>query len=142
MRGISFGLSENLLTLGPPDWPDGNCLRVSAMIDWQQIDELRDEIGAEGFAEVVDMFLEEAEGAVAALSRGIPAEEVEGTLHFLKGSALNLGLTDLAAICQEGERRAAAGDGALVDFAMVVSVYRTSRAALIGGLSKDRVGAA
>jgi HPt (histidine-containing phosphotransfer) domain-containing protein len=112
------------------------------MIDWQQIDELRGEIGAEGFAEVVDMFLEEAEGAVAALSRGIPAEEVEGMLHFLKGSALNLGLTDLAAVCQEGERRAAAGDGAQVDFAMVISVYRTSRAALLGGLSTDRAGAA
>ena len=142
MRCILAGMSEELLTLGTPDWPDGKCLWVTVMIDWQQIDELRGEIGAEGFAEVVDMFLEEAEGAVAALSRGIPAEEVEGMLHFLKGSALNLGLTDLAAICQEGERRAAAGDGAQVDFAMVVSVYRTSRAALLGGLSQDRAGAA
>jgi hypothetical protein len=112
------------------------------MIDWQRVDELRDEIGADGFAEVADMFLEEAEGAVKALLRGIPAEEVEGQLHFLKGSALNLGLSDLAAICQDGERRAAAGEGALVDVTLVASVYRTSRAALISGLSTGEAGAA
>lgn len=105
------------------------------MIDWRRVEELREEIGADGFAEVADMFLDEAEGAVQALLRGIPAEEVEGQLHFLKGSALNLGLSDLAAICQEGERRAAAGDGALVDVAQVASVYRAARAGLLGGMS-------
>jgi HPt (histidine-containing phosphotransfer) domain-containing protein len=117
-------------------------LRVGAMIDWKRVDELREEIGADGFAEVADMFLEEAEGAVRALLEGVPDNEVEGQLHFLKGSALNLGLRDLAAICQEGERRAAAGDGALVDVAQVASVYRASRAGLLGGLSADKAGAA
>ncbi|MFN3994051.1 MAG: Hpt domain-containing protein [Tabrizicola flagellatus] len=112
------------------------------MIDWKRVDELREEIGADGFAEVADMFLEEAEGAVRALLEGVPDNEVEGQLHFLKGSALNLGLRDLAAICQEGERRAAAGDGVLVDVAQVASVYRASRAGLLGGLSADKAGAA
>ncbi|MFN3576549.1 MAG: Hpt domain-containing protein [Tabrizicola sp.] len=112
------------------------------MIDWKRVDELRAEIGAEGFAEVADVFLEEAEGAVLALLEGVPDHEVEGQLHFLKGSALNLGLRDLAAICQEGERRAAAGDAALVDVAQVASVYRASRARLLGGLSADKAGAA
>lgn len=112
------------------------------MIDWKRVEELREEIGADGFAEVADMFLDEAEGAVQALLRGLPAEEVEGQLHFLKGSALNLGLSDLAAICQDGERRAAAGDGALVDVAKVASVYRASRAGLLGGMSVGAAGAA
>ncbi|OYX21473.1 MAG: hypothetical protein B7Z04_02900 [Rhodobacterales bacterium 32-66-9] len=112
------------------------------MIDWKRVDELKDEIGADGFAEVADMFLDEAEGAVTALLRGIPADEVEGQLHFLKGSALNLGLSELAAICQDGERRAAAGEGALVDVALVASVWRASRAGLLGGLAADRAGAA
>ncbi|NHB75985.1 Hpt domain-containing protein [Rhodobacter calidifons] len=112
------------------------------MIDWKRVEELRAEIGAEGFAEVVDMFLDEADGAVQALLRGLPADEVEGQLHFLKGSALNLGLSDLAAICQEGERRAAAGDGAKVDVAQVASVYHASRAGLLGRLSTGEVGAA
>lgn len=112
------------------------------MIDWKRVDELKAEIGVDGFAEVADMFLDEAEGAVKALLRGIPAEEVEGQLHFLKGSALNLGLSELAAICQDGERMAAAGEGALVDVTLVASVWRASRASLLGGLATDRAGAA
>ena len=115
---------------------------VSAMIDWKRVAELREEIGADGFVEVADMFLDEAEGAVCALMAGLAPDEVEGQLHFLKGSALNLGLSDLAAICQEGERRAAAGQGATVDTAQVAAIWRASRASLLGGLSADRAGAA
>ncbi len=112
------------------------------MIDWKRVDELREEIGADGFAEVADMFLDEAEGAVRALVAGLPADEVEGQLHFLKGSALNLGLSDLAAICQEGERKAAAGQGGSIDTAQVAAIWRASRASLLGGLSAGQAGAA
>ena len=112
------------------------------MIDWKRVADLREEIGADGFVEVADMFLDEADGAVQALVTGLPAEEVEGQLHFLKGSALNLGLSELAAICQEGERKAAAGQGAAVDTAQVAAIYRASRARLLRGLSVDQAGAA
>jgi histidine phosphotransfer protein HptB len=105
------------------------------MIDWKRVEELRDEIGADGFVEVADMFLDEAEQAVSALLSGLPDDKVEGQLHFLKGSALNLGLTDLAAICQDGERRAAAGRGG-VDAAQVAAVYRASRTQLLGRLNQ------
>jgi histidine phosphotransfer protein HptB len=108
------------------------------MIDWKRVEELRQEIGADGFVEVADMFLEEAEGAVKALLSGLPSDEVESQLHFLKGSALNLGLSELAAICQDGERKAAAGYGALVDSAQVAAVYQASRMSLLGGLSSDQ----
>jgi histidine phosphotransfer protein HptB len=108
------------------------------MIDWNRVQELRDEIGNDGFAEVADMFLEEADQAVQALGAGPPPDAVEGQLHFLKGSALNLGLADLAAICQEGERLAAAGNGAKVDTARVVAAYHASRAQLLGGLAEGR----
>lgn len=112
------------------------------MIDWKRVEELKEEIGADGFAEVADMFLEEAEGAVRTLLGGLPANEVEEQLHFLKGSALNLGLSDLAAICQDGERKAAAGHAAQIDLAQVAAIWRASRASLLGGLSSDRAGAA
>ncbi len=112
------------------------------MIDWKRVAELKEEIGADGFVEVADMFLDEAEGAVRALVAGLPAEEVEGQLHFLKGSALNLGLSDLAAICQDGERKAAAGQDDAVDTAQVAAIWRASRASLLGGLSTDQAGAA
>lgn len=110
------------------------------MIDWKRVAELREEIGADGFVEVADMFLDEAEGAVQALVAGLPPDEVEGQLHFLKGSALNLGLCDLAVICQEGERKAAAGQE--VDMGQVAAIWQASRASLLGGLSADQAGAA
>lgn len=113
------------------------CVGRGAMIDWKRVAELREEIGTDGFAEVAEMFLEEAETAVAALMGGLPPGEVEGQLHFLKGSALNLGLAELAAICQQGERKAAAGGGADVDTREVAAVYHASRASLLGGLSLD-----
>jgi HPt (histidine-containing phosphotransfer) domain-containing protein len=112
------------------------------MIDWKRVAELKEEIGADGFAEVTDMFLGEAEGAVRALVAGLAPDDVEGQLHFLKGSALNLGFSDLAAICQEGERKAAAGQGAAVDTAQLAAIWRASHASLLGGLSADRAGAA
>lgn len=107
------------------------------MIDWKRVDELRSEIGADGFAEVADMFLEEADQAVRGLLAGLPADEVEGQLHFLKGSALNLGLADLAGICQDGERKAAAGYGALVDVRRVATVYHASRALFLRRLATE-----
>lgn len=113
-----------------------------AMIDWKRVAELREEIGADGFVEVADMFLDEAEGAVRALLAGLPADEIGPQLHFLKGSALNLGLADLAAICQEGERKAALGQANEIDTAQVEAVYRASRTSLLGGLSTDQAGAA
>ena len=105
------------------------------MIDWKRVEELRAEIGAECFAEVTEMFLEEADQAVRQLAGGLPCDEVEGQLHFLKGSALNLGLTELALICHDGERKAAAGQGALVDPALVARVYHASRSMLLCGLA-------
>jgi len=121
-----------------PPW-DG-VVGCGAMIDWKRVAELQEEIGADGFVEVADMFLDEAEGAVRALLSGLPPAEVEGQLHFLKGSALNLGLSDLAAICQEGERKA--GGGQAIDMMQVAAIWQASRAGLLGGLSKDKAGAA
>jgi HPt (histidine-containing phosphotransfer) domain-containing protein len=108
------------------------------MIDWKRVEELRTEIGIDGFAEVAEMFLEEAEAAVQTLVSGPAPDEVEGQLHFLKGSALNLGLCDLAAICQSGEQKAAAGFADAVDIATVASIYRVSREALLDGLLMGR----
>ena len=143
MRKALRAIGYQLLT------PSGQCAAVGlaergvgAMIDWKRVAELREEIGTDGFVEVADMFMDEAEGAVKALISGLPDSEVEGQLHFLKGSALNLGLSDLAAICQEGERKAAAGHAALIDMMQLAAVWRASRAALLGGLSTDRAGAA
>ena len=112
------------------------------MIEWARVEELRSEVGPENFPEVVALFLEETDAAMAALNPDAGPAKVRQALHFLKGSALNLGLSDLAAICQEGERKAAAGQGIAVDAAQVAAIYRASRARLLGGLSAGEVGAA
>ncbi len=103
-------------------------------IDWKRVDELRSEVGADAFAEVVELFLEEVEEVIARLRSAPGAERLGDDLHFLKGSALNLGFVDVAALCQEGERRAAAGDAAAVDVAAVIESYETSRSAFLAGL--------
>lgn len=128
-------LSENRHVSGVGKWGTG------AMIDWKRVEELRSEIGADGFAEVAEMFLEEADQAVSALLAGLPVDEIEAQLHFLKGSALNLGFAELASLCQDGERKAAAGYGQLVDMAKVAALYQGSRALLVSGLADGTLSA-
>ena len=105
------------------------------MIDWERVKELRAEIGADDFAEVAEMFLEEADEAIARLIPGLTASAVEANLHYLKGAALNLGFRKLANLCQDGERRAASGD-ASVDLDTVRSTYQASRLAFETGLER------
>jgi HPt (histidine-containing phosphotransfer) domain-containing protein len=104
------------------------------VINWERVEELRDEIGMDGFAEVVALFLDEADGAVVRLAAGAPAGLAED-LHFLKGAALNLGLAQLADLCQQGERAAARGEGGAVDVDDVRASYAQSRTALLAGLA-------
>ena len=96
------------------------------MIDWGRVRELRSEIGPEDFAEVVSLFLEEADEAMARLSADGGAKALAADLHFLKGAALNLGFDTLSALCQDGERRAGAGDLS-VDLEAVREAYASCR---------------
>lgn len=92
------------------------------MIDWQRIRELVDEFGADDFAEVVDLFLQEVEGAIDQLAEscGDPSLMAQH-MHFLKGAALNLGFSELSDLCSQGESAAKAGSS---DPAMVETVRR------------------
>lgn len=102
---------------------------VARMIDWTRVNELRDEIGADDLDEVVAMFLEEADEVILRIAPGDLAKSLEADLHFLKGAALNLGFAQFAALCQDGERRAAGGETGL-DIAAVQECYALSKAAL------------
>jgi len=74
------------------------------MIDWDRVRELRREIGAEAFEEVIDLFLEEVETGLTALRDDMARAERADALHFLKGSALNLGFVAFADLCESVER--------------------------------------
>jgi len=106
---------------------------VKAMIDWTRVNELRDEIGAADFDEVVIMFLEEADEVIARIAPADSPKSLEADLHFLKGAALNLGFANFADLCQDGERRAALGEVGL-DIAAVQDCYSLSKTALAHGV--------
>jgi HPt (histidine-containing phosphotransfer) domain-containing protein len=107
------------------------------MIDWGRLNELRDEIGAEDLAEVAGVFLDEADEVMDRVARGQSVGRMEAELHFLKGSALNLGLRAFADLCQDGEKRAAGGDPDPVDLARLADLYAASKAAFLGALAQD-----
>ncbi|SCM69370.1 Hpt domain-containing protein [Donghicola eburneus] len=97
------------------------------MIDWDRIKELRDEIGAEDFAEVAEMFVSEVDASIDTLRTSPNMGTLGEDLHFLKGSALNLGFAELSRLCQEGEIAARAGNPETVDIGQVVSTYDASK---------------
>ncbi|MCZ7674883.1 MAG: Hpt domain-containing protein [Roseovarius sp.] len=101
------------------------------MIDWNRVSELRDEIGAEDFAEVAAAFLEETDNGVAVLD-GVPDNRLSPHLHALKGSALNLGFAEFAGLCQAGETAARATNP--VDRGAIAVCYAASRSAFLVAL--------
>lgn len=110
------------------------------MIDWERVDCLRREIGEADFDEVVRLFIEEVEEVAERLERTGSPRQREADLHFLKGSALNLGFTELAALCHGNERRAAAGE--TIETAPVIALYLASRRAFLARLGRDVPGEA
>lgn len=105
------------------------------MIDWEQVSALRADLG-EGFAELVEVFLDEMDGAMARLDPLAPPDRMAADLHFLKGSALNLGFAAFASLCSAGEARAERGG--TVDLAPVRASFADSRVIFLAGLRANR----
>ena len=104
------------------------------MIDWNRIAVLRDEVGAEDFDEVVELFLDEVEEVITRLRSGVDFGSLEGDLHFLKGSALSLGFEAFSTLCQQGETRSAAGEAEAVDVAEILRSFDASKEVFIAEL--------
>ncbi len=107
------------------------------MIQWSRVSELRNEIGEEDFEEVVELFLEEVDVVTTRLRVGSNTDDLEQDLHFLKGSALNLGFAAFSALCQDGERMAASGRASEVNLNEILDGYEASRAVFIAELPKQ-----
>ncbi|MDE3080671.1 MAG: Hpt domain-containing protein [Paracoccaceae bacterium] len=101
------------------------------MIDWKRVETLQAEIGEADLDDVVDLFLEEVEEVLDRLRHPALPRQREADLHFLKGSALNLGFSNLAAACQRDEARAARGED--VDPNPIISLYSASKQAFQAG---------
>ena len=93
-------------------------------IDWARVRELRNEIGAQDFAEVAELFLDEVASAVSALGSDPAEGSIASGLHFIKGSALNLGFAGLADACRRGESLASQGNANSVDIGGVQALFQ------------------
>lgn len=104
------------------------------MIDWIRVKQLQDEIGCADFDEIVVIFLEEVDETIGRLSAGFDPETLATDFHFLKGSALNLGFRDVAALCQEGESAPRNPDADTALVTKMVETYRLSRETFLSTL--------
>ncbi|TVP73459.1 MAG: hypothetical protein EA339_03310 [Rhodobacteraceae bacterium] len=80
------------------------------MINWARVAELYTDFGEDGFAEIVDVFLEEMTESLGRLANATDDKALEAEFHFLKGAALNVGFDEMARICAEGEALASQGE--------------------------------
>lgn len=104
------------------------------MIDWGRVAELREEVGAEDFEEVVELFLEEVDAAIEALGTQDQHDDLDEKLHFLKGSALSLGFRSFSDLCAAGETAAGQSPDAVVDLNEILHCYAQSRQSFLDHL--------
>ena len=110
------------------------------MIDWDRVGELRQEVGEEEFPTVVELFVDEVEQVTRGLAAISEPAALEEALHFLKGSALNIGFRCFAQLCSEGEALAAAGRAEEVDVAAILASYAQSKAHFLSESGADLAG--
>ncbi|MGN0932016.1 Hpt domain-containing protein [Falsigemmobacter intermedius] len=104
------------------------------MLNLQQLDDLRSDVGEDGFADLIALFLEETDGVVARMTAPGPKMDPAADFHFLKGAARNLGLESFSAVCHEAELAAAAGQPAPLSPADLDAAWRESRIRLLAQL--------
>ena len=109
------------------------------MIHWPRVNQLREEVGAEDFDEVVELFLEEVEEVIDRLRYAPDPDQLEQDLHFLKGSALSLGFAGFSDLCQEGERKSAMGQAMNVDLVAILDGFEQSKTQFITQLPQNLV---
>ncbi len=97
------------------------------MISWDRARQLQDEVGADEFEEVVDLFIEEVDEVVTRMVGKDTCEDLEADLHFIKGSALSLGFETLSDLYRDGEKLSAEGHQADVDLAKIAESFETSK---------------
>lgn len=106
------------------------------MIDWETVQALHDEVGAEDFGEIIDLFIEEVEEIVSTLGDDPDRSTLGDDLHALKGSALSLGFTDFCALCQAGETAAENGHANAIAVEEIIHSFLVSKKAFLNNLSQ------
>lgn len=99
------------------------------MIDWEQIRQLEEDMGAEDLGDIVEVFLSEVEAALSDVARNPPTEpeDMAARMHFLKGSAYNLGFEAFGSYCAKAEEAAHAGNTSEVSVTKARRLYSESK---------------
>ena len=109
-------------------------------MNWARVRELQSEVGADAFAEVLEMFLEETDAMADRLSAGPDPDTLGGDLHFMKGAALNLGFDALAEACTRAEQALRDSGPDAVDLPAVLAAYASSKDELLADDSLAATG--
>jgi HPt (histidine-containing phosphotransfer) domain-containing protein len=104
------------------------------MINWDRISELRHEVGKDDFGEVLKMFFEEVELVLAGIETSAASGKLLKDLHFLKGSALNLGFDAMSEICRRAEDAVSGGKIDDINCGLIQSAYLDARTELCSTL--------
>ncbi len=97
------------------------------MINWERVKELENDIGPDDIDDVVELFLSEVDNVIEGLSNDSSQNTLEQDMHFLKGSALNLGFDVFGEMCSSAEKQAAAGNECDVSVPQIVASYESSK---------------
>jgi HPt (histidine-containing phosphotransfer) domain-containing protein len=101
----------------------------NAMIDRERLAELRHEVGTDDLTEVIALFCEEVEETLDRIITH-PSASLGDDLHFLKGSALNIGMSEVGQLCLEAEKAWRKDAPSLPDIATIAQAFRKARQAL------------
>ena len=96
------------------------------MIDWQQMENLAEEVGREDLREVLEIFFEEVEETLAEIHTD-DISDLRTKLHFLKGSALNIGFREMADRCTQHENELVSEPENAPDVQEIMVIFKKSR---------------
>lgn len=100
------------------------------MINTARIQELKDEVGEDDLIEVIELFCDEVEEVLDILDTS-SQNDLPAQLHFLKGSALNIGLDAVSELCRTEEIRLKSDPTVLPDIGAIRSAYVEAKSALL-----------
>ncbi|RRH78018.1 Hpt domain-containing protein [Falsigemmobacter faecalis] len=104
------------------------------MLNLRQLNDLRADVGDEGFADLIVLFLEETDGVISRMIDKGPEKDPAADYHFLKGAARNLGLDGFSALCHEAEIAAGQGLQLAISPDALDAAWQDSRARLLDHL--------
>ena len=110
------------------------------MIDWARVEQLREDVGDDGFQRLAVLFLDEVQETIDRLHGSGASGDLQACLHLLRGSALTLGFRGLCELCETGERAAAAGQPGTVDKRAIIAAFEQSRIQFTAGLDVHLTG--